>query len=265
MGTAHLPRPRSVRDEGREPGVVGFPTSAYGRHKLVGQVRAGRVTIFRRTHRDLIDVRDSALDGLLAAGTPDAVVNVASGVLTPVERIVDGIERRLVIRAARRYVDRQVVTTTMSVARLCDPVPRWPATRDGVEHVENDRRLRRSRQGHATAHPPRPVPDRRGPGVPGHDPVTESPVGISRLLRDDPHPRRGPLARPPLPLGRTVPDGHTGVVGPVRCRSFRWSWLVGGGGRSSRRRVHERPRSAFGEVVSSTASTASRRPWRPTP
>jgi nucleoside-diphosphate-sugar epimerase len=162
---------------GAEDGPV-FPTSAYGRHKLaleavlaasgarylvlrlshvvgagqrshqllpslVTQVRAGQVTIFRHTHRDLVDIRDvlSALDGLLAARTRDAVVNdavvnIASGVLTPIERIIDGIERRLGTRAARRYVDRPVVTTPTSVARLRSLVPGWSATPGGAEHAE---------------------------------------------------------------------------------------------------------------------------------
>ncbi|WP_018681851.1 NAD-dependent epimerase/dehydratase family protein [Actinokineospora enzanensis] len=156
---------------GAEDGPV-FPTSAYGRHKLameavlaasgarhltlrlahvlgvgqrphqllpalVGQVRAGRVTIFRHAHRDLVDVRDvvGALDGLLASDTRDTVVNVASGVLTPVERIVEGIERRLGTRVARRYVDRPVVTTATSVRRLRALVPDWPS-RDDADHAD---------------------------------------------------------------------------------------------------------------------------------
>ncbi|MEU0533912.1 NAD-dependent epimerase/dehydratase family protein [Amycolatopsis tolypomycina] len=142
------------RSAGTEGGPV-FPASVYGRHKLaleavlaasgagwltlrlsnlvgrgqrehqllptlVSQVRSGSVLVRRGVTRDLVDVRHvlAALDGLLRAGVRDTVVNVASGVPVPVERIIDGIERRLGTTANRQVVHRPASTAAVSLDRL---------------------------------------------------------------------------------------------------------------------------------------------------
>jgi nucleoside-diphosphate-sugar epimerase len=146
---------------GTEDGPV-YPISAYGRHKLsleatlassgadwlalrlshivgegqrphqlipslTAQVRSGMVRVHRDAHRDLLDVRHmiKAVDGLLALGVRQQVVNVASGTLEPIEWLVDGIERRLGLYADRTFVDVKVTTTRTSTARLCSLVPEW--------------------------------------------------------------------------------------------------------------------------------------------
>ncbi|MFC4533187.1 NAD-dependent epimerase/dehydratase family protein [Sphaerisporangium dianthi] len=126
---------------GREDGPV-YPYSPYGRHKLaleavlaasgadylvlrlshvvgadqpphqllpalVRQVMSGTVRLYRGARRDLVDVVDvvAVLDGLLSAGVSNEVVNVASGQATPVELIVEHIERRLGRVAAKELVE----------------------------------------------------------------------------------------------------------------------------------------------------------------
>ncbi len=143
----------------REAGPL-YPPSVYGRHKLalescvrlggapylilrlshlvgpyqrahqllpgmVSQVRAGAVTVYRGAHRDLLDVADlvRVVDRLLALGVRDEVLNVVSGVAQPVERIVDGIERRLDVTAQRTYVPAAVCRTLASTDRLRRLVP----------------------------------------------------------------------------------------------------------------------------------------------
>ncbi|WP_284749940.1 NAD-dependent epimerase/dehydratase family protein [Amycolatopsis sp. RTGN1] len=144
---------------GTETGPV-FPTSAYGRHKLaletvlaasgagwltlrlsnlvgsgqrehqllpalIAQVRSGSVLVRRGVSRDLVDVRHvlAALDGLLRAGVRDTVVNVASGVPVPVERIIAGIETRLGTTAVKRVVHGPASTPVVSLDRLRRLVP----------------------------------------------------------------------------------------------------------------------------------------------
>lgn len=119
-----------------------FPLSAYGRHNLalegvlaasgadyliirlthlvgpyqrphqlfphlVRSVLAGSLTMHRGARRDLLDVVDMVkiLDALLLKGVSREVVNVASGVPVPIEDIVDHIETRLGMVAARHLVD----------------------------------------------------------------------------------------------------------------------------------------------------------------
>lgn len=144
---------------GTEDGPV-FPPSAYGRHKLsleavlaasgvdrlvlrlshvvgtgqpphqllpslVAQVRSGSVTVHRGATRDLVDVRDFlvALDGLLAADVRNTVVNIASGVPEPAERIIAEVEEQLGVVTRKRWVDGSVGCPAVSVARLAALVP----------------------------------------------------------------------------------------------------------------------------------------------
>lgn len=144
---------------GTEDGPI-FPTSVYGRHKLaletavrgadvdwlilrlthlvgdrqpphqllpllVAGVRAGRVTVHRNTRRDLVDVRHLvvALDRLLADGTRNTVVNIASGVPLRTESIVRGIEQRLGRVAEWHMVDVPPTNTVVSTERLRTLVP----------------------------------------------------------------------------------------------------------------------------------------------
>jgi nucleoside-diphosphate-sugar epimerase len=140
------------------PGLVEgpvYPVSAYGRHKLgmeeilarsgvkylalrlshiVGegqrahqlipslgrQILDGSVTVHRNAHRDLLDVEHLllALDRVLASGVRQEVINVASGVLEPIERIVDSIEERFGVVAERTTVDVP--------ANTCCARSRWP-------------------------------------------------------------------------------------------------------------------------------------------
>jgi NDP-hexose 4-ketoreductase len=92
---------------------------------LAGQIRGGEVTIHRGAHRDLLDVRElvAIVDRLLARGIRNEVLNVVSGVPHPVDRIVDGIERRLGVTARRTYVPGTVSRTLVSTERLRRLVP----------------------------------------------------------------------------------------------------------------------------------------------
>lgn len=145
-------------EAGREDGPV-FPSTAYGRHNLaletvlaasgvdhlvlrlghvvgpaqpahqlvpamVRQIRSGTVRLHRGARRDLIDVTDvvTVLDRLLTDGVGRTVVNVASGRAVPIELLVDHIEARLRVRAARAYVSN-AVSQPVSTARLHRLVP----------------------------------------------------------------------------------------------------------------------------------------------
>ncbi len=92
---------------------------------LMRQIRSGRVKLFRGVHRDLIDVRDvvAALDGLLAAGIRNEIVNVASGTAYRIEDIVDGVEARLGCAATREIVEVPSNRTVVSVEKLRRLVP----------------------------------------------------------------------------------------------------------------------------------------------
>lgn len=87
---------------------------------MVRQVREGTVTVFRGAHRDLVDVADvvAVIDGLLGQDVHGEIVNVASGLAVPVERIVRGVEERLGVRARHDVVDRPPVRTVVSIAKL---------------------------------------------------------------------------------------------------------------------------------------------------
>jgi nucleoside-diphosphate-sugar epimerase len=157
------------------PGLVEgpvYPVSAYGRHKLgleeilarsgveylafrlthiVGegqrahqlipslgrQVLEGSVTVHRNAHRDLLDVEHLllALDRVLATGVRQEVINVASGVLEPIERVVDGIEERFGVVADRVTVDVPVVSMPTNTARLRRLVPEWAGLGFGADYL----------------------------------------------------------------------------------------------------------------------------------
>ncbi|MCF3119417.1 NAD-dependent epimerase/dehydratase family protein [Streptomyces arenae] len=89
------------------------------------QVREGTVRLFQGAHRDMVDVADlvRAVDGLLAEGVENEVVNVASGTPRPVEEVVDGIEKRLGLTARREIVDVPVTMTPVSIDKLCALLP----------------------------------------------------------------------------------------------------------------------------------------------
>jgi hypothetical protein len=76
--------------------------------------------VHRNAHRDLLDVEHLplALDRVLASGVRQEVINVASGVLEPIERIVDSIEERFGVVAERTTVDVP--------ANTCCARSRWP-------------------------------------------------------------------------------------------------------------------------------------------
>jgi nucleoside-diphosphate-sugar epimerase len=92
---------------------------------LVQHVQDGEVTILEGAHRDLLDVRDMlhAVGRLLEQGVAGEVVNVASGVPQPVERIVEAIEERLGVRARRIRRPGAVSVTLASTRRLRRLVP----------------------------------------------------------------------------------------------------------------------------------------------
>jgi nucleoside-diphosphate-sugar epimerase len=146
---------------GDEDGPV-FPITPYGRHKLclesvvatsgvrwlvlrlshivgsgqqphqlvpalVAQIGTGAVTVYQNNYRDLLDVHHlmAALDGLLACGATDMVVNVASGIPQRVPDIVTEIERRLGVRARRKIVESAASRTVVATDRLRKFVPAW--------------------------------------------------------------------------------------------------------------------------------------------
>lgn len=73
---------------------------------LVAQVVNGRVQLQRHACRDVIDIDDvvGIVDRLLDCDAGRTVVNIASGVATPVERIVDHIADRLRLDPERVFV-----------------------------------------------------------------------------------------------------------------------------------------------------------------
>lgn len=86
---------------------------------LIRQIDSGRVSIYRGAYRDLIDIDDmvAITRSLLAARVRDEVINVASGVCVPIDRIVDHLEDRLGARAERHYIERDSVHC-LSAAKL---------------------------------------------------------------------------------------------------------------------------------------------------
>jgi nucleoside-diphosphate-sugar epimerase len=81
------------------------------RHQLipamVRQVESGAVRLFRRTRRDLLDVRHfvSIVDHLLAARVTNEMINLASGTAVPIDDVVTHIADLLGRRPHREYVD----------------------------------------------------------------------------------------------------------------------------------------------------------------
>jgi NDP-hexose 4-ketoreductase len=92
---------------------------------LASQILAGQVRIHRGARRDIIDVADvvTVLDHLLALGTRDTVVNVATGYAVPVEAIVAHVQARLGVTAHRVEVDAPAVNHLVSIDTLRRLVP----------------------------------------------------------------------------------------------------------------------------------------------
>lgn len=115
---------------------------------LVRQVAAGEVVVQAAATRDLIDVDDlvAILGSLLRSDHEDAVLNVASGISTPVFRLVAEIAH--ILEASPRVItvpggDRQEFSTARIRARLPDyPTfgPDYPteALRRRVRSLERD-------------------------------------------------------------------------------------------------------------------------------
>lgn len=99
---------------------------------IVNQVRSGVVQVYRGVHRDLVDVDDvvRALDGLLAQGVCEEVVNVASGVPHPASTIVREIERRLNRTPHHEFVDVAPSITRVSIEKICALLPSMRAVYD---------------------------------------------------------------------------------------------------------------------------------------
>lgn len=148
---------------GTEDGAV-FPLTPYGRHKLalervcsisgvrwlvlrlthiVGagqqphqllpsltrQLFGGSITVHAGASRDLLDVQDmlSILDALLTTDVHNEVINIASGRSEDIERIVDGLEERLGVRAARKRVEMPARQATVSIEKAHSLVPNLDA------------------------------------------------------------------------------------------------------------------------------------------
>ncbi|MGW4521079.1 NAD-dependent epimerase/dehydratase family protein [Amycolatopsis sp. NPDC004378] len=109
---------------------------------LTSQVRRGTVQIYRGATRDLIDVDDfvTIVDKLLTAGVTGDVVNVASGVSIPVERIVDRLEAGLGI-AAHRTTVHSVRAHAVSIDKLRGLVAGLPNFRPDYPLAVIDRYL----------------------------------------------------------------------------------------------------------------------------
>ncbi|MEU1487480.1 NAD-dependent epimerase/dehydratase family protein [Streptomyces sp. NPDC005752] len=92
---------------------------------LVGQVRSGTVQLHRGAHRDLVDVADvvQAIDGLLAQGVQEEIVNIASGVPQPIATVVRGIEQRMGVAPRHEVIDTAPTLTRVSIAKLCGLLP----------------------------------------------------------------------------------------------------------------------------------------------
>lgn len=92
---------------------------------MIAQLRSGSVQVYRGAYRDLLDVRHMVLilDGLLTLRARGMVVNVASGVPEPIERIVAELESRLGTRARREVVDVVNGRTEVSIAVLRSLLP----------------------------------------------------------------------------------------------------------------------------------------------
>ncbi len=108
-------------------GPVGNPSQLIP--SLVAQVAAGRVVVRSGATRDLLDVDDVVriVGALIRRGTADTVLNVASGVSTPVERLVERIATILGLSPSVAHVDggdRQEFSTVL-VRSLLPDYPRF--------------------------------------------------------------------------------------------------------------------------------------------
>jgi nucleoside-diphosphate-sugar epimerase len=143
---------------GREDGPI-YPRNPYGRHKLameavitasgadylilrlatpvgphqrphqflpamVNQVHTGNVHIHRGARRDLIDIDDvvTIVEHLLLTGISQDVVNVGTGLATPIEDIVTHIEQRLSLITTKKFTDVPT-ERAISIAKLRRLVP----------------------------------------------------------------------------------------------------------------------------------------------
>lgn len=91
---------------------------------LMRQLSTGHVQVHRDARRDLLHIADfvAVLDELLGAGTEHEVINVASGDCVPIGRIIDHLEKRLGVTAARTVVAAGVPYCS-SVAKLRAAAP----------------------------------------------------------------------------------------------------------------------------------------------
>jgi len=89
-------------------------------------------------HRDLLDVTDlrDSVDVLLHRRVRNEIVHVASGTAVPVESLVDGIGRRLGVRAAKRLVPGPVTRTLVSTEKLRGFAPDVVARFSGPDYPE---------------------------------------------------------------------------------------------------------------------------------
>lgn len=105
---------------------------------LVRQIQSGAVRIHRAAHRDLLDVRHlvQVIDHLLTARVRNEVVNVASGVQQPVERIVDEIAKQLGTHPRREVVEGTSGTGDIDISRLRSLVPQIGRIGFGHDYLE---------------------------------------------------------------------------------------------------------------------------------
>lgn len=102
---------------------------------LVSQVRSGRVRIRPGAQRDLLEVGDMVriTDALLRSGTSKQIVNVASGISVPIERVVEHIEYRLGISALRDETDAER-SSPIDIGKLRTLVPEVAAMGFGTSY-----------------------------------------------------------------------------------------------------------------------------------
>ncbi|WP_411122194.1 NAD-dependent epimerase/dehydratase family protein [Streptomyces sp. x-19] len=102
---------------------------------LLRQLHLGSVAVHKDATRDLIDVDDviAIVDHLLTRGASRQIVNVASGVAVPVDRIIDHLEERTGLHATRSYVDVGG-HHTISIAKLRSLVPEVAAMGFGPDY-----------------------------------------------------------------------------------------------------------------------------------
>ncbi|MGC5011919.1 NAD-dependent epimerase/dehydratase family protein [Streptosporangium sp. DT93] len=91
---------------------------------LIEQIRSDNLTMYRSARRDIIDIADwiRVIDLLLATGTTQQVINVATGESVPIALIVDHLEMRLGVTARRQVID-EGTSHHISVEKLRRLVP----------------------------------------------------------------------------------------------------------------------------------------------